>query len=101
MIQLYSKKILVITLFFDALHSKLIFDSSIVSSVIPKPNESICENNSDITLPFLCAARIFRWTFYETEACQIGTSKGDLQFDDRATLRTKIIGVVDAGSHTR
>lgn len=79
---------------------KLVFGSSI-DSVIPIPNETICENDSDITLSFLCVVRIFRWTFYETEAYQIGTSKGDLQFDDRVALRTKIIGVVAAGGRTR
>lgn len=42
------------------------------------------ERDSEVASPFLCELRIFRRSFYETEAYQIGTSKGDLQFDDRA-----------------
>jgi len=51
------------------------------------------ERKSDLGVtsrPFLRV--VFALSFYETEANQIGTSKGDLQFDDRRTaLRTKII----------
>lgn len=46
--------------------------------------------------------RIFRWSFYETEAYQIGTSKRDLQFDDRPAkiIASSILVAMHVNSQT-